>query len=251
MVGSDKRSIWIGYDPDEAAAFAVTRESARHHLRRPTPIHGIILSDLRRNDLYRRPTERIMRYDLDGHLKNTQLWDVRSDAPMSTQFANSRFMTPHLAKDGLALFMDCDMMFRRNPDDLFDLIDPQFAVSCVKHNHHPCKTEKMGGKSQTTYPRKNWSSVMVFNCDHPANEKLTLDLINTVPGRDLHRFCWLEDHEIGELPPEWNYLVDEMHLPDDVEPAIVHWTNGAPCLAGYEHVEYAGEFWQHLEHWAR
>jgi hypothetical protein len=50
---------------------------------------------------------------------------------------------------------------------------------------------------------------MLFNCDHPSNKKLTVEMINTLPGRDLHRFCWLEDDEIGELDPGWNWLVGE------------------------------------------
>lgn len=250
MAGT-KRSIWIGYDPDEAAAYAVARESANRLLTQPIPVRGVILNELRRQSLYSRPTERIKHFDLDGGLRKVQLWDALSEAPMSTQFAVSRFLVPHLAKEGLALFMDCDMMFRRNPVELFDLIDPAYAVSCVKHNHIPSRAVKMDGKFQTVYARKNWSSVMVFNCDHPANKRLTLDQINTMPGRDLHAFCWLEDDEIGKLPPEWNYLVDEMHLPLGVEPAVVHWTNGAPCLPGYDGVEYADEFWAYLEQWAR
>jgi len=99
----------------------------------------------------------------------------------------------------------------------------------------------MDGMVQTSYSRKNWSSVMLFNCSHPSNKNLTVDLVNTVPGRDLHRFCWLKDNEIGELPLEWNYLVGYSKL-NGSKPALVHFTHGLPDLAGYEDQEYADEW---------
>jgi hypothetical protein len=77
----------------------------------------------------------------------------------------------------------------------------------VKHNYEPQDEVHMVDKIQVKLPRKNWASVILFNCDHPANQKLTLEVINTWPGRDLHQFKWLKDEEIGELPVEWNYLV--------------------------------------------
>jgi hypothetical protein len=100
----------------------------------------------------------------------------------------------------------------------------------------------MDGQKQTQYPRKNQSSVMLINCDHPANKALTIEAINTLPGRDLHRFAWLDDAEIGELPVECNYLVGVSKLPDGVLPKIVHFTRGLPDMAGYENQDYAEEW---------
>lgn len=168
---------------------------------------------------------------------------------MSTEFAISRFLTPILAQSGLALFVDCDTLAMQNVARIFDLVQPDKAVMCVKHEHNPTETVKMDGQVQTRYSRKNWSSVMLFNCDHPSNRKLTLEMINSLPGRDLHRFCWLEDHEIGELPPQWNYLVGHTELPEGVDPAIVHFTDGIPSMDGYENVEYAGEYFRSRECW--
>ncbi len=242
-----EKSVWIGFDPREIAASVVAHYSLeRHMVARVIPVRGVVLSWLRRDGLYTRPTSR----------RGAQLWDDISEAPMATEFAISRFLVPHLVRQQSrapsprwAVFMDCDMLVRANIERLFAQADPSKAVMVVKHNHNPKETVKMDGQTQTRYARKNWSSVMLFNVDHPANDALTVDLVNTVPGRDLHRFCWLEDEEIGELPPEWNYLVG--HSETDEEPAIVHFTDGIPLMPGYEDCEFAGEWCAALEDWAR
>lgn len=236
------RSLWIGFDPREAAAFAVARESALLNMPRHYGLHGIVLDEMRGKGLYTRPTSR----------KSGRLFDDISEAPMSTEFAISRFLTPILAKhEGLAMFADADMLFRANLVPLFDYCaaNPDRAVHCVKHNFNPPEGEKMDGQAQLRYARKNWSSIMVFNAEHPSNRKLTVDLINEVPGRDLHAFCWLKDEEIGALPAEWNYLVG--HTQIDESPRIVHFTDGIPTMPGYEDVEFADEWRASLLGWAR
>jgi len=184
--------------------------------------------------------------------RGLQRWDVISDAPMSTQFSISRFLVPHLAETGFALFYDCDMLIRTNLVRFFeDVMKPEYAVMCVKHVHVPPKgATKMDSQMQVRYERKNWSSVMCFNVDHVANNWLTVENVHSVPGRDLHRFCWLDDSEIGELPPEWNYLVGHTKLPKGVEPNIVHHTDGIPSMPGYEDTEYADEWRTQLDQWA-
>lgn len=234
-----RRSVWIGYDPREAGAYAVARESAHHHLKQQVPIYGVVLDVLKAHGLYTRPTSKIAGV----------LYDQISDAPMATEFACSRFLVPHLAGDGLALFMDADVLVRKNLDAIFALADPSKAVMVVKHNHQPISTVKMDGQVQTTYARKNWSSVCLFNCDHPANKALDLALVNSVAGRDLHRFCWLTDDEIGELPVTWNWLAG--HSDPEVDPAIVHFTDGIPTIPGYEAAPYADEWRAELARWAK
>lgn len=231
-------SVWIGFDPREAAAFAVCRNSITRWLTQPVPVRGIVLSELQRAGLYYRPIER----------RGDQLWDPISEAPMSTEFAISRFFTPVLAKSGWAVFMDCDILCRGSLARLFELADPKYAVMCVKHEHVPNYSVKMDGQAQTRYARKNWSSVMLFNCDHESNKALTVKMLNMVPGRDLHRFCWLNDEEIGELPPVWNYLVG--HTKTDGDPQLVHFTDGIPSMRGYENCEYSDEYNRELEFWA-
>lgn len=232
------RSIWIGYDPREADGFAVCRNSIQRHLTQPIPVRGIILNSLRKQGMYDRPTEK----------RDGQLYDVISDAPMSTEFAISRFYTPILAKRGWALFMDCDILCMGSVARLFEQAKSDYAVMCVKHHHEPSLGYKMDGQLQVRYQRKNWSSVMLFNCDHVANKALTIEMLNTVPGRDLHRFCWLDDQEIGELSPRWNYLVGHTTLDED--PVLVHYTDGLPSMPGYENCEYSREFFEEQELWA-
>jgi hypothetical protein len=236
---TDLRSIYIGFDPREADAFAVARESIRRRLNVPIPIHGIVLDEMRRKGLYRRPTQR----------PNGKLWDEISEAAMSTEFAISRFLTPILAKEGWALFVDCDVLARTNVEELFRLAEVQTdkAVVCVKHNFSPPPGVKMDGQEQTRYARKNWSSVMLFNVAHPANKGLTVDLINMAPGRDLHRFCWLVDSEIGEIGPEWNFLVG--YTKGVENPKIVHFTSGLPSTRGYDECEFASEWFAELYRW--
>ena len=230
------RSIWLGYDSRETEAFVVARRSMRRYAP-GIPIDAICVDDMRDLGLYTRPTTR----------RDGRLWDVISDAPMSTEFAISRFLTPHLAKSEWALFADCDVLARAPLNELFAQADPKYAVMCVPHYHQPKDGVKMDGQVQTRYARKNWSSVMLFNCDHKANQKLTLDLINSVPGRDLHRFCWLRDDKIGPLHLSWNFLVG--HTDPAIEAKLVHFTEGGPWLPEYRDVPFAGEWLEERRGW--
>ena len=228
-------SIWIGFDTREGTAFGVCRDSIRRHLTTPIPIYGLVLDHLKSVGLYNRPMQ------VRGS-KHRQLWDVISDAPMATEFSNSRFLVNHLARAGYALFLDCDMLVRADLTPLFTHCrkDASKAVWCVKHMHEPKTGFKMDGQHQTRYMRKNWSSLVVWNIDHPSNKTLTVEMINTVPGRDLHRFCWLTDEEIGELEPKWNWLVGYSAPIED--PLIIHFTSGGPWMEGFEDVPYADEW---------
>jgi lipopolysaccharide biosynthesis glycosyltransferase len=200
--------------------------------------------------MYSRPTKEII-----NDKGKRQLIDELSIRPdynggMSTEFAQSRFLTPFLAESGIALFMDCDMLFRDDVNKVFQLAEenPQYAVMCVKHDHRPTEKTKMDGQTQSIYDRKNWSSFCVWRVDHPSNRKLTLEMINTLPGRDLHGFCWLDDDEIGELDPKWNWLAG--YSDPRIDPAVVHYTQGTPAMEGHEDAPYADEFWSELRRWA-
>lgn len=238
------RSIYVGFDPREASAFAVCRHSLLHHLTQKIPIKGLVLDDLIARGIYTRPIE-WRRSAADRPV----MWDVLSNAPMSTQHANARFLVPHLAKSGWALFCDGDMLWRGNAARLMDSLDDRFAVYCVKHQHEVSSPAvKMDGQPQTRYPRKNWTSLIIFNCDHEANVSLTLEMVNSLPGRDLHRLCWLDDSEIGTLSEEWNFLVG--HSDPSINPRCVHFTEGVPDMVGYEGVPYADEWRAELRSWA-
>lgn len=236
-------SIYIGWDPREAAAFGVARHSILRRLNIPIPVRGLMLSELRASGLYTRPTER--RSGPDG---GSILWDVISDAPMATEHACARFLVPHLAKEGWALFVDGDVLARANIGPAFESLDPSKALYCVKHVLEPAEGVKMDGQAQTQYARKNWSSFVIWNVGHSANAALTVEMVNTVPGRDLHRFCWLEDDNlIGELGPEWNHLVGVTK--SEAPPRLVHFTLGTPDMPEYENGPYADEWRAELARW--
>lgn len=231
-------SIWIGFDPREAAAFAVARHSISRRMTVRFPIRGVVLPDLQARGLYTRPIE----------LRDGIMWDTISDAPMSTQHACARFLVPHLAGDGWALFCDGDVLALSNLTRIFDGLDPAKAIYCVQHRHEPAGDDKMDGQKQTRYVRKNWSSVMIWNVRHDANKVLTPDVVNSVAGRDLHRFFWLDDELIGELDPAWNFLVGVSD--PTINPKIAHFTEGCPDMPGYEDVPFADEWRAELAHWA-
>jgi len=169
-------------------------------------------------------------------------WYTRGiDKLASTEFTFTRFLIPELCNfKGWALFMDCDMILKTDIKELFDQADDKYAVMCVQHDYSPSATTKMDGQAQTIYPRKNWSSVMLFNCGHKGNEKLTQDLVNNpdVTGAYLHRFSWLKDKEVGELSPEWNWLVGHYSEPKDGTPKLIHYTEGGPWFENYRNCEY-------------
>lgn len=236
-------SVWIGFDPREAASFAVARSSMNRHVIAPVKARGLILSELIDRGLYRRPMER----------RNGRLIDVLSirpdyDGSISTEHANARFLVPFVADGGWALFCDADILFRANVDMMAKELDPTKAAYCVKHRYEPKPGVKMDGQLQTAYARKNWTSFMIWNVGHEANKRLTLDMVNSLPGRDLHRLCWLDDTEIGELDPGWNWLVG--HSAPSIDPKVVHFTEGTPDMPGYEDCEYADEWRAELQRWA-
>lgn len=218
--------IFIGYDGREAEAYRVAEKSLKAVSPWAKP-QRLDADRLAAYGLLRRPT------DLRGGI-----YDLPSNAPASTAFHVSRFLVPHLCQSGWALFTDCDVVFLRDVADLFALADPKKAVMVVKHAQGGGSGVKMDGQAQLAYRRKNWSSVCLFNCDHPANQRLTLQDVNERPGRWLHAFSWLHDLEIGELPCEWNWLVGVQ--PPSVAPSIAHFTLGGVWLPGWKRTEHDG-----------
>jgi hypothetical protein len=225
------RDVFLGWDAREGVAFNVAEASIQALSSVSVAISSISYQTLCDMGVYRRPTER----------RDGVLWDVISEAPMSTEHAIARFFVPYLTEySGFVLFADSDILLRDDIADLFSLADDRYAVQVVKHSYTPAETMKMDGQIQTAYARKNWSSVMLWNCEHPAHRALTLDILNHWPGRDLHAFKWLRDEEIGALPAAWNYLVGVSPKLPDVK--LAHFTLGLPNMAGYEQCEFAEEW---------
>lgn len=229
--------VWLGWDPREAVPYEVAFRSIRKMASVDVHIQGISMSHLKDLGVYTRPTTTV----------NGRLWDVLSEAPMSTTHAIARFFVPFLqGHRGWAVSADGDVLCRADISDLMLLADARYAVMVVQHQHEPVDRRKMDGQIQTSYARKNWSSVILWNCAHPAHQALTLDVLNTWPGRDLHAFRWLKDAEIGELPIAWNHLVGV--CPPNHDAKLVHFTLGTPDMAGYEEGEFADE-WRAMAGW--
>ncbi len=224
-------NVYVGYDSREDQAYQVCVKTLTRLSSIPLRIYCLRQDVLRSQGLYWRTHVQPYRDDIDLR-------------PFSTEFAFTRFLVPTLAKNkGWALFVDCDFMFRADVKELFDLVDDQYAVMCVKHDFRPTASTKMDGRAQQVYERKNWSSLTLWNCAHPANYECELTDVNTRAGRWLHTFAWLKDEMIGEIPEEWNYLVGHSKCKD---PKAVHFTSGGPWMDGYQTVEYAGEWFDEL-----
>ena len=209
----------VGYDPRESVAFHVCVSSIVNTSSKPVSIIPLALKNL--ND-----------YN-EGH----------SDG--SNQFIYSRFLVPHLMNfEGWALFIDGDMLLRADVNELWKLRDPSKAVQCVHHDYKTKASKKYLGSINEDYPRKNWSSVVLWNCSHPSNKILTPEKISESSGAYLHRFSWLNDDMIGELPIEWNWLPDELGVNDQAK--LLHWTLGTPCFDEYKKANMADEWHEEL-----
>lgn len=180
-------------------------------------------------------------------LRKRGLYWRELDPKQSTEFTYCRFFVPYLNEyNGWALFCDDDFLWLGDVAELFSLCDDRFALMCVKHDYCPKSNSKLGGKIQETYPRKNWSSMMLINCSHPANAALDLRVVNSQPGSYLHRFSWLEDDLIGGVNYEWNFLVGwHERLPGSL-PKAIHYTEGGPWFPDYREVDYAEEWFTHM-----
>jgi lipopolysaccharide biosynthesis glycosyltransferase len=159
----------------------------------------------------------------------------------SNRFIYSRFLTPYLSNySGWAIFADGDMVCQADIFELWRLRDEKKAVQVVKHEYQTKTPVKYLKNKNENYPRKNWSSLILWNCAHPANLVLTPEFIKNKPGSYLHRFSWLAEDDIGELPLEWNWLAIE--YPENKAAKIIHFTLGTPCFQEYKQTSMS-EFW--------
>lgn len=214
-------NVYIGYDPREAVAFSVLAHSIYARASEPVSVTPLMLSALR--DVFTRE-----RHPLQ-----------------STDFAFTRFLVPHLSGyQGWSVFTDCDMLVLDDIASLWRLRDDRCAVMVVKHDHQPRETVKFLGQPQTQYPKKNWSSVMLFN--NARCTALSPDYVNRASGLELHQFQWLEyEALIGELPRRWNHLVG--YYKPSREVSLVHYTLGGPYFDEYRDCEYAEEWREERE----
>jgi lipopolysaccharide biosynthesis glycosyltransferase len=207
--------VYIGYDPVETVAYHVCVQSILNYSSVPVSFCPVNIHNIPEFTREREPEQ-------------------------SNEFSFSRFMVPFLNDyEGKALFIDCDIIFRTDIKQLFDQISTE-DVMCVQHHYQPVDKIKYLGAVQHAYPRKNWSSVMLFNCNQCKT--LTPDYVNTATPKELHRMLWANN--IGSLATSWNHLVGE--YPPNPGAKVVHWTRGTPCFDGYEEQEHANE-WRRLQ----
>ena len=217
------KKVYIGYDTREDIAYQVSKFSILNKSKN-IEVNPLRLSELKDKKLYWRDEDKLG----------------------STEFTFSRFLIPELNEfNGWALFCDCDILFLEDINNLFELANEKYAVMCVQHDYKPKEGVKMDGKIQTLYPRKNWSSLVLWNCSHRSNKTITKELINQpdTTGKYLHRFSWLKDEEIGSLPHHWNWLAGWYKEPQDGSPKAIHYTEGGPWFENYRHCEYH-QYWK-------
>jgi hypothetical protein len=211
--------VFIGYDSRESVAYHTLAHSILRRASIPVAIAPVMQSQLK--GVYTRPR----------------------GPTESTEFSLTRFLVPALSGyRGWSMFMDCDMLCRADIAELALLTERagDKAVLVCQHDYTPGPKRKFLNQVQTVYPRKNWSSVMLFN-----NERcraLSAEYVNKATGLELQRFQWLADREIGELPLEWNWLVGEYTANPDAK--IVHFTIGGPWFDEYRACDYAEEWFE-------
>lgn len=169
-------------------------------------------------------------------------WHGRQmEAGQSNEFTYTRYLLPFLCDyEGTSLFMDCDMLVRCDIAEILEHWSPLASIHVVKHDYTPKNATKYLGNAQAAYPRKNWSSVMLFN--NYLCRQLTPKMVETATPQQLHRFEWLADDRIRALPAEWNHLVSEYAPNPDAK--IVHWTVGGPWFDEYRAAEFADEWFR-------
>lgn len=214
--------VFIGYDPVESVAWHTHAQSILELSSRPLALVPVNIRNFR--NIYTR----------------------ERDPKQSNEFSFSRFLVPYLCGfKGQAVFFDCDQLIRTDIAEIFEIgmNNPERAVHVVQHDYEPKNSIKYLDTVQYKYPRKNWSSVVLWNCEHPANRVVSPEFVSSASPMELHRFSWLSDDQIGALDVRWNWLVGEYaEPPADVK--LVHWTVGGPYFDEYKTADFADEWFK-------
>ena len=209
--------IYIGYDSTQHEAYAVCKASIERFNKSHT-IRPLVLSELKAEGIYKRPFQN-----------------------ESTEFAFTRFLVPHLSMyQGYALFCDSDFLWKCDPQELLEYTHDSKSVYCVQHPTFLCPSIKMNNKVNLSYPRKYWSSLMLF--DNGRCSKLTQEYVNHAPAGALHEMEWADS--IGSLPAEYNAMVNYYQFPSA---RAVHFTDGGPWLDIHDNMLYSTEWLKHYK----
>ena len=221
--------VFAGYDPRVPQGFEVFRHSVERHASGPVAVIPLDQDKLRVQGVCTRP----------------------QDERASTPFSLTRFLIPSLCGfRGAAVFCDgSDMLMTRDVYELVGQTSLSCPVWCVQHDYHPRQAPKFFDQAQHDYPRKNWSSVMVFHCGECTN--LNQGAANTLEPSSLHQLLWARQDRIGSLPLEWNWLAGEDEYRwDNFErpPALIHYTLGLPVVPGAIKTEFDNLWFSERQH---
>lgn len=233
---SDPLRVVLGYDSTEVPGVYACIESILDHASKPVSFILLKQDALRKDNIYfkdRTPDE-------------------------ATEFSRSRFLAPYLVGyKGRVLFMDgADMICKGDIAELFDSVPTGVDVAVVKHDYSPMEDRKFNGAAaQSKYPRKLWSSLMLFWANTSACQRLTPRYVSEATGAELHQLKWITPEPIAAsvrnyddaarieqrvfgIPEEWNWIPDHSESRVSFEDAkIVHWTTGTPaqgCAVKYQ-----------------
>jgi len=211
--------VFVGYDPREAVVFHVCVQSLVKYSSRPLAITPLALNNLA--EIYQ-----------EDHVDGTNA------------FTYSRFLVPFLCGfEGQAIYIDGDMVVRGDISELVGYLSPGKDIAVVKHEYETVACRKYFGTDNRNYPRKNWSSVIVWDCSSAFNSRLTPEFVRTHDGAYLHQFKWLLSNDrIGELPQDWNWLAGEYLNNDSAK--LYHYTLGSPCFPEYASCQHADAWWR-------
>lgn len=223
--------VFLGYDEREALPLHVCASSILRRASQPVSFTWLAATQL--------IADYVEQHDAASGL-------IADGYPPSNAFIFSRFLVPWLCGfEGWAIFLDGDMVVKDDIAQLWKLRDPSKAVQVVKHDYQTKHPVKYFGQRNEDYPRKMWSSVVLWNCGHPRNRILAPDFVQQATGAFLHRFQWLDDKLIGDLPADWNWLVGEYEYNEDAR--LLHYTIGVPALEEYAKCDHADDWFAEME----
>lgn len=209
--------VFIGWDPSLQEAAEVCRHSLLKHSTIPLQVNFLKLNDLQEQKM---------------------IWTEDNEA--TTETTLTRFLVPHLSQyQGWSLYVDPDYVFLGDVRELFQSMEARYACAVVKVPYKPKQDTKLNGQAQSVYPRKCWSSLILYNCSHGKCKTLTPEFINQSKPNFLHRFEWLTGPEISGFNLEWQVIPG--HVDPSLDPSAIkaiHFTEGGPWHTSGRNIEY-------------
>lgn len=150
--------------------------------------------------------------------------------PQRAKQALARYLVPALNSfEGWAAFVSSDVLFQADIYDLWKHRDPRYAVMGV-----PATESDAPGA-----PLR--SSLLLWNCGHPANRSLTPEMVASQEAETLAEFGWLQRNMIGALPSAWCWR--EGASDPDLAPKAIEFAPRKPWISEEDLCRYADR-WQ-------